>query len=170
MKRLTREECSRDPNAALDSAVSGPVAIVDENGVVRGVLSVPGDIPKRTLEEILAYSRETGTDWALTAEEAGLLRREVERLRARLKAQQPDFYADRVDELEKIGEGLCGGIDLHVNRANVAEAQLTSERERGAKAVRDERSSIIWFLQDNMGQMPRLFIFEAIRRGEHHCK
>lgn len=150
MKTITREECERDPNAALDSAVSGPVAIVDERGAMRGVLSIPGDPPKRTLEEILAYSRETGTDWALTADEAGLLRREVERLRERrheasANPSEDPAEANHIEEIRLWLEREPGPYRHEVDDARDAAAwllavldgravTLTSERERAAKA------------------------------------
>lgn len=77
--------------------------------------------------------------------------------------------------------GRTADVFSRNERIKELEVQLTSERERGAKAdalmlekmhglekqLVGERESIIRFLQDNMGQMPRLFLFEAIRRGEH---
>jgi hypothetical protein len=148
MRRLTREECERDPNAALDSAMTEPVAIVDETGAVRGVLCGPGARPSRTLEQILAYSRETGMDWALTADEAGLLRREVERLSAQLAGERAKREAaeDRADKSERglhVAESLIraitirnelDGVDIDSLIAEVAGKPTMRERAEKAEA------------------------------------
>lgn len=160
MKRLTRKECERDPNAALDSARLGPAAIVDESGAVRGVLSGPSNPPKRTLEEILAYSRETGMDWELTADEAGLLRREVERLRARhheasANPSEDPTEANHIEEIRLWLERGPGPYQHEVDDAREAAAwllavldgravMLTSERERAAT---EEREAVVRYLR-----------------------
>ncbi len=84
----------------------------------------------RTLEEVLAYSRETGMDWALTAGEAGLLRREVEGLRALVDAALLHCFARGCGKLATHSDP-----DLHGDYACDEHARSPMGRVHYAKHV-----------------------------------